>query len=66
VILGVIFILNYRMGIMGDRITVILDSVNAKKIRGIQAKMIVNSTKSVSFSSVLNLVVADGLKKYKV
>jgi hypothetical protein len=54
------------MGVMGDRITVILDSVNAKKIRGIQAKMIVNSTKSVSFSSVLNLVVADGLKKYKV
>jgi len=51
---------------MGDRITVILDPASAKKIRSIQAKMIMTSSKSVSFSHVLNLVVSDGLKKYKI
>jgi len=53
-------------GVLGDRITVILDPVSAKKIRSIQAKMIMTSSKSVSFSHVLNLVVSDGLKKYKI
>ncbi len=50
---------------MGDRITIVLDSVNAEKLRNIQAKMIRTSTKSISFSHVLNLVVSEGLKKFK-
>jgi len=62
----VVFILKQRIGEYGDRITVILDPVSAKKIRSIQAKMIMTSSKSVSFSHVLNLVVSDGLKKYKI
>ncbi|MBI1662779.1 MAG: hypothetical protein IS860_04685 [Nitrosopumilus sp.] len=50
---------------MGDRITVVLKTENAEKLRNIQAKMIRTSTKSVSFSHVLNLVLNEGLKKYK-
>ena len=50
---------------MGDRITIVLDSANAEKLRNIQAKMIRTSTKSISFSHVLNLVVSEGLKKFK-
>ncbi|MBT8242867.1 MAG: hypothetical protein HKP34_04050 [Nitrosopumilus sp.] len=50
---------------MGSRITVVLDSTNTEKLRNIQAKMIKTSTKSVSFSHVLNLVVSEGLKKFK-
>ncbi|MFB5624011.1 MAG: hypothetical protein ACE5RP_03720 [Nitrosopumilus sp.] len=51
---------------MGIRITVVLDSGNAEKLRNIQAKMIRSSSKSVSFSHVLNEVVNEGLKKFKV
>ncbi len=51
---------------MGDRITIVLDSINAEKLRNIQAKMIRSSSKSVSFSHVLNLVVNEGLKKFKI
>ncbi|HSG84334.1 MAG: hypothetical protein ACE5Q4_03735 [Nitrosopumilus sp.] len=50
---------------MGDRITVVLESQNAERLRNIQAKMIRTSTKSVSFSHVLNLVLNEGLKKFK-
>ena len=50
---------------MGVRVTVVLNDVNLEKLRGIQAKMIKSSTKSVSFSSVLNQVVSEGLKKFK-
>ena len=50
---------------MGHRITVVLDLGNVEKLRNIQAKMIQNSPKSISFSHVLNLVVDEGLKKYK-
>ncbi|MDX1533202.1 MAG: hypothetical protein R3230_03245 [Nitrosopumilaceae archaeon] len=50
---------------MGVRVTVVLDDANLEKLRGIQAKMIKSSTKSVSFSSVLNQVVSEGLKKFK-
>lgn len=39
---------------MAKRITVMLDDDNIKKLRIIQAKKIKESTKSVSFSSVLN------------
>ena len=51
---------------MGDRITVVLNTGNIEKLRNIQAKMIRTSTKSISFSHVLNLVVSEGLKKFKV
>jgi len=50
---------------MSDRITVVIDDANVKKLRNIQAKMITNSPKAVSFSRVLNLVVSEGLKKFK-
>jgi hypothetical protein len=50
---------------MGDRITVVLESQNVERLRNIQAKMIRTSTKSVSFSHVLNLVLNEGLKKFK-
>jgi hypothetical protein len=50
---------------MGDRITVVLESQNVERLRNIQAKMIRTSTKSVSFSHVLNLVLNEGVKKFK-
>jgi len=50
---------------MGDRITVVLDSINVEKLRNIQAKMIKTSTKSISFSHVVNLAINEGLKKFK-
>lgn len=50
---------------MGSRVTIVLDSAITEKLRGIQAKMIKTSSKSVSFSHVLNLVLTEGLKKYK-
>jgi len=50
---------------MGVRVTVVLDEPNIEKLRGLQAKMIKSSTKSVSFSRVLNSVIEEGLKKYK-
>ena len=50
---------------MGNRVTIVLDSSNTEKLRGLQAKMIKTSSKSVSFSHVVNLVLAEGLKKYK-
>jgi len=50
---------------MGIRVTVVLDEGNVEKLRGIQARMIKSSTKSVSFSRVLNRVIEDGLKKFK-
>lgn len=49
---------------MSDRITVMLDDINVKKLRKIQAKMITESPRSVSFSRALNLVVTEGLKKF--
>jgi len=50
---------------MGIRVTVVLQESNIEKLRGIQTRMIKSSTKSVSFSKVLNRVVEDGLKKFK-
>jgi len=50
---------------MGDRITIVLNSTNVEKFRNIQARMIRTSPKSISFSRVLNLVVSEGLKKFK-
>jgi hypothetical protein len=51
---------------MGERITIVLNSTNVEKLRTIQAKMIKTSPKSVSFSNVVNLVVSEGLKKFRV
>ena len=34
---------------MGVRVTIVLDETNVEKLRNLQAKMIKNSTKSVSF-----------------
>ncbi|KAG2473289.1 MAG: hypothetical protein NPMRTH4_1460002 [Nitrosopumilales archaeon] len=50
---------------MGIRVTVVLDQSNVEKLRGIQAKLLRGSTKSVSFSFVLNRVVEEGIKRYK-
>ena len=52
--------------VMSSRVTIVLDDTNAEKLRLIQAKMIKSTTKSVSFSHVLNLVITTGLKKFKV
>ena len=54
-----------KHNLMGIRVTVVLDESNIEKLRGIQARMIKSSTKSVSFSRVLNRVLEDGLKKFK-
>jgi flagellar basal body L-ring protein FlgH len=59
------FIANRRNFYVGDRITIVLNSENIEKLRNIQAKMIRTSPKSISFSHVLNLVVSEGLKKFK-
>jgi predicted transcriptional regulator len=48
---------------MGKRITIILDDDLVKKLHEIQAKQIKESSKSVSFSSVLNEIVRKSLKK---
>ncbi len=47
---------------MGRRITVILDEDALKKLHYIQAKLIRESDKSVSFSRVLNDVLSKALK----
>jgi len=50
---------------MGIRITVVLDEENVEKLRHIQAKLLKNSTKSISFSYVVNRVAEEGIKKFK-
>ena len=47
---------------MAQRITIMLDDELVKKLRIMQAKLIKESTKSVSFSKVLNEMVKQGLK----
>jgi len=59
------FIANRRNFYVGNRITIVMNSTNVEKLRNIQAKMIRTSPKSISFSHVLNLVVSEGLKKFK-
>jgi len=46
---------------MSSRITIVLNDENHKKLRNLQAKMIKESTKSVSFSRVINEVLEKGL-----
>ncbi|MFQ5439871.1 MAG: hypothetical protein ACE5DL_00250 [Nitrosopumilaceae archaeon] len=48
---------------MAKRITIMLDDDLLKKLHEIQAKQIKDSTKSVSFSAVLNETVRKSLKK---
>ena len=48
---------------MGIRVTVLIDEEIMAKLRNVQAGMIKNSSKSVSFSSVLNQILEDGLRK---
>ncbi len=47
---------------MAKRITIMLDDDLVKKLYEIQVKQIKNSTKSVSFSHVLNEVLRKSLK----
>ena len=47
---------------MARRITIVLDEDLLKKLHDIQAKQIKESSKSVSFSSVLNETVRKSLK----
>ena len=48
---------------MARRTTVMIDDDLVKKLRERQAKLIKESTNSVSFSKVLNEVIRKGLKK---
>jgi len=48
---------------MGIRVTVLIDDEIMAKLRNVQAAMIKNSSKSVSFSSVLNQILEEGLRK---
>ena len=61
----ILFLYQIDVQILCDRITVVIDTAKVRKLRNIQAKMIATSPKSISFSRVLNLVVSEGLKKYK-
>ena len=47
---------------MAERLTIMLDSDIAKKLRALQAKKIKESSSSVSFSRVLNEVLEKGLR----
>ncbi len=47
---------------MGQRITIVLDDDLVKKLREKQAKLIKESTKSVSFSRVVNDTLRKGIK----
>ena len=47
---------------MALRITIMLDDDLARKIRVKQAKLIKNSTKSISFSRVLNDILRGSIK----
>jgi predicted RNase H-related nuclease YkuK (DUF458 family) len=42
---------------MAKRITIMLDEENVKNLRNLQAKMLKESNKSVSFSKVINEVI---------
>jgi len=47
---------------MGNRVTIVLDDDNDKKLRLRQAKLIRESSKSVSFSRVINDILRKHLK----
>ena len=47
---------------MAERLTIMLNSDIAKKLRSLQAKKIRESASSVSFSRIINEVLEKGLK----
>ena len=47
---------------MAERITIMLNSEIAKKLRLLQAKKIKDSSSTVSFSRIVNEVLENGLK----
>ncbi len=47
---------------MGERITIVLDDELVKKLREKQSKLIKESAKSVSFSSVINQTLRKSIK----
>ena len=47
---------------MSKRITIVLDDDNDKKLRIIQAKEIIKSVNSVSYSRIINTVIRKSLK----
>lgn len=49
---------------MGERVTIVLNSDIAKKLRNLQAKTLKESASSVSFSRIINEVLEKGLKQY--
>ena len=50
---------------MSKRISIMIDDDLDKKLRAVQAKSIIKSKSSVSFSKVLNATLRDGLGKSK-
>lgn len=48
---------------MAERLTIMLNSETAKKLRKIQAKRIQETTSTVSFSRIVNEVLEQGLSK---
>jgi len=48
---------------MSRRVTIMIDGDLNKKIRSLQAKMILKENKSVSYSHVVNLLLQDAMKK---
>ena len=48
--------------VMAERITIMLDSEIAKKLRNLQAKKLKESSSSVSFSKIVNEILEKGLK----
>ena len=51
------------ISLLGERLTIMLDDDLIKKLRVKQAKLIIESTKSVSFSRVVNELLRKGLRK---
>ena len=47
---------------MATRITIMLDEGLEKKLRELQAKMIMHSHKTISFSQVVNEIIRRGLR----
>ncbi|MEC4848516.1 MAG: hypothetical protein RI100_04935 [Nitrosarchaeum sp.] len=47
---------------MAERITIMLNSDIAKKLRNLQAKKLRDSASSVSFSRIINEILEKGLK----
>jgi len=50
---------------MTERLTIMLNSEIAKKLRALQVKKIKESTSTVSFSRIINEVLQEGLKSYQ-